>query len=381
MHPSSDPAAEPVARVCSKFIRELPTLQTLIMREFRDYLNGTIATVAGCGTEGYSGDDGPATSAQLNWPRDTSVGADGSLYIADTNNNRIRKVAPDEIISTVVGTGRSGYSGDGGLATNAQLNRPRDVEVGADGSLYIADTDNHCIRKVTPDGVISTLAGIGASGYSGDGGPATSAQLAWPQDVTVGTDGSLYFTDTGNHRIRKVSLDGTISTAVGTGVWGYSGDGGPASRAQLARPRGVSVGADGCLYIGDTENHRVRRVTPDGTITSVAGSGTEGYSGDGGLAASAQLAWPRGVALDVEGNLYIADCGNSVIRKVAPDGTITTVAGTGIEGYSGDGGSATRAELADPHGIVIAEDGSLYISEPRNHCIRKVWGMAHVQWE
>jgi glucose/arabinose dehydrogenase len=337
-----------------------------------------ITTMAGNGTEGYSGDGGPATSAQLNRPRDVEVGEDGSLYIADTNNNRIRKVSVDGAISTIVGTGRSGYSGDEGPAINAQLNRPRDVEVGVDGSLYIADTDNHCIRKVTPDGVISTLTGIGASGYSGDGGPATSAQLAWPQDVTVGMDGGLYFTDTGNHRIRKVSPDGTISTAVGTGVWGYSGDGGAASRAQLARPRGVSVGADGCLYIGDTENHRIRRVTPDGTITSVAGSGIEGYSGDGGLAASAQLAWPRGVALDVEGNLYIADCGNSVIRKVAPDGTITTVAGTGIEGYIGDGGSATRAELADPHGIVIAEDGSLYISEPRNHCIRKVWGMVYV---
>jgi len=340
--------------------------------------DGIITTMAGNGTEGYSGDGGPAIAAQLNHPRDAEVGVDGSLYIADTNNNRIRKVSIHGAISTIVGTGRSGYSGDEGPAINAQLNRPRDVEVGADGSLYIADTDNHCIRKVTPDGVISTLAGIGAGGYSGDGGPATSAQLAWPQDVTVGMDGRLYFTDTGNHRIRKVSVDGTISTAVGTGVWGYSGDGEPASRAQLARPRGVSVGADGCLFIGDTENHRIRRVTPDGTITSVAGSGIEGYSGDGGLAASAQLAWPRGIALDVEGNLYIADCGNSVIRRVAPDGTITTVAGTGIEGYSGDGGSATRAELADPHGIVIAEDGSLYIGEPRNHCIRKVWGMVYV---
>ena len=343
------------------------------MRKIRDCPNGTITTVAGNGTEGYTGDGGPATSAQLNWPRDMAMGEDGSLYIADTDNHRIRKVNSDGTISTVVGTGTSGYSGDGGPATTAQLNRPRDVEVGEDGSLYIADTDNHCIRKVTPDGVINTLAGIGTSGYSGDGGPATNAQLAWPQDVAVGTDGSLYFTDTGNHRIRKVSPEGRISTVAGTGVCGYTGDATPATTAQLARPRGVATGIDGCLYIGDTENHRVRKIAPDGTITTVAGSGTEGYSGDGDPATSAQLAWPRGVALGVDGSLYIADCGNSVIRKVAPDGTITPVAGIGTEGYSGDGGPATSAELADPHGIVMGEDGSLYIGEPRNHCIRKVW--------
>lgn len=184
------------------------------MREFRDYLNGTITTVAGNGTEGYSGDGGPAIRAQLNWPRDMAMGADGSLYIADTNNHCIRKVSPDGIISTVVGTNTSGYSGDGGLAANAQLNRPRDVEVRADGSLYVADTDNHCIRKVTPDGVINTLAGLGTNGYSGDGGPATSAQLAWPQDVAVGTDGSLYIADTGNHRIRKVWGHGAYTMGV-----------------------------------------------------------------------------------------------------------------------------------------------------------------------
>jgi len=346
------------------------------MRGIRCCPDGIITTAAGNGTPGYSGDGGPAPKAQLNWPRDMAVGEDGSLYIADTNNHCIRKVSPEGTISTVVGTGTSGYSGDRGRAASAQLNRPRDVEAGADGSLYIADTDNHCVRKVTPDGVIHTLAGLGASGYRGDGGPATSAQLAWPQDVAVGADGCLYIADVGNHRIRKVALDGTIRTVAGTGVWGYGGDGGPATRAQLARPRGVFVDADGSVFVGDTENHRIRKVTPEGTITTVAGNGSEGYSGDGDLAIRAQLAWPRGVVMDAEGSLFIADCGNSVIRKVAPDGTIGTVAGTGTEGYSGDGGPATRAELADPHGIVLGADGSLYIGEPRNHCIRKVWGGA-----
>jgi len=337
---------------------------------------GMITTVAGNGTPGYSGDGGLATRAQLNWPRDMAVEADGSLYIADTNNHCIRKVSSEGIIRTVVGTGTAGYSGDGGPATDAQLNRPRDVEVGADGSLYIADTDNHCVRKVTPDGVIHTLAGTGVCGYSGDGGPAARAQLAWPQDVAVGTDGSLYIADVGNHRIRKVTLDGSISTVAGTGVCGYSGDGEPATHAQLARPRGVFVDADGSVFVGDTENHRVRKVTPDGTIRTVAGNGTEGYGGDGGPATSAQLAWPRGVVVDAEGGLFIADCGNSVIRRVTPDGIITTVAGNGTEGYSGDSGPTTRARLADPHGIVMGADGSLYIGEPRNHCIRRVWGGA-----
>jgi len=332
-----------------------------------------IATVAGNGAPGYSGDGGPAANAQLNWPRDVWQGSDGSLYIADTMNHCIRRVSLDGTISTVVGTGTPGYSRDGSLATRARLNAPRDVEVGPDGSLYITDTSNHCVRKVRLDGTITTVAGTGASGYSGDGEPGTRAQLAWPQDVALATDGTLYFTDTGNHRIRKLSLDGTISTVAGTGVAGYSGDTGPAVRARLARPRGVFVGAAGCLYIGDTENHRIRKVTADGTISTVAGTGTEGYSGDGGPAASAHLAWPRGVAVGPDDRMYIADCGNSVIREVTPDGTIATLAGTGTEGYSGDGGRASSAELADPHGLMLGPDGTLYVAEPRNHCIRRVW--------
>ena len=338
--------------------------------------DGTIITVAGNGTPGESGRGGPAWRAQLNWPRDIAIAADGSLFIADTRNHSIAKVGPDGIISTVVGGGAPGYSGDGGPATRARLNGPRDVEIGPDGSLYIADTDNHCIRQVTPDGVITTLAGSGTSGYCGDGMSAANARVAYPQDVALGADGSLYFTDTGNHRIRQVTCEGTIRTVAGTGVWGHGGDGGAAVRSQLARPRGVCVDSEGCLYIADTENHSVRKVTPDGTITTVAGNGTEGYSGDGDDATCAQLAWPRGVVVDADGCLFIADCGNSLIRKVAPDGTISTVGGTGAEGYSGNGGPALRAQLADPHGIQLGVDGSLYIGEPRNHCIRRIWGLA-----
>jgi streptogramin lyase len=338
-----------------------------------------ITTVAGNGIEGYSGDGGPANKAQLRWPRDMAIDRDGGLYIADTMNHRIRKVSPKGIITTVAGTGVPGYSGDGGPATSSQLNGPRDVEIGVDGTLYIADTNNHCVRRVSPDGIITTVAGTGIAGYGGDGGPAVGAQLSWPQDVAVGMDGCLYIADTGNHRVRKVTPDGTIITVAGTGIAGYGGDGGSAAGAQLARPRGVFVDADGCVYIGDTENHRIRKVTPDGIITTVAGNGSEGYSGDGGSATNAQIAWPRGVVMDVDGCMYIADCGNSVIRKVTPDGTITTVAGTGVEGYSGDGGPALKAKLADPHGIAVGEDGSLYIGEPRNHCIRKVWNIRNLR--
>ncbi|MFQ6098907.1 MAG: NHL repeat-containing protein [Armatimonadota bacterium] len=336
------------------------------------YPIGTITTVAGNGKPGYSGDGGPAVEARLNWPRDMSPAPDGDLYIADTMNHCIRRVSRDGTITTVAGTGTEGYSGDGGQAVHAELNAPRDVEVGADGCLYVADTSNHCIRKVGVDGIISTVAGTGIEGYSGDGGRATDARLAWPQDVAVGADGTLYFTDTGNHRVRTVSPEGSIETVAGTGACGDGGDGGPAVRARLARPRGVFVEAAGCLYIGDTENHRVRRVTPDAIISTVAGNGVEGYGGDGGEASAAQLAWPRGVVTTGDGCLYIADCGNSVVRAVHPDGTISTVAGTGTEGYSGDGGPATSAQLADPHGLALDARGDLYIAEPRNHRVRKV---------
>lgn len=340
---------------------------------------GTISTVCGTGAPGYNGDGLPAGVAQLNWPRDMAEGPGGSLYIADTDNDRIRKVGPDGRISTAAGTGVRGYEGDGGFAASARLNRPRNVEACADGTLYIADTDNHCLRRVDPDGWIRTVAGKGFSGYAGDGGLAEGALLAWPQDLAVGGDGSLYVADTGNHRIRKVSPDGQIATLAGTGDCGYGGDGGTAGCAVLARPRGVFVAPDGSVYVGDTENHRVRRVEADGTITTVAGSGIQGYRGDGDLAVRAALAWPRGVVVAAGGWIYVADCGNSVIRRVGPDGVVHTVAGTGREGYGGDGGPANEAALADPHGLFLAADGSLYVGEPRNHRVRKVWRLRDFQ--
>jgi streptogramin lyase len=294
--------------------------------------NEPITTVAGNGTLGYSGDGGPATQAELNIPHGVALGPDGTLYIAD--NVVVRRVAPDGIITTVAGNGTSGYSGDGGPATQAELNSPIGVAVGPDGSLYIADWGNNRIRRVGPDGVITTVAG---GGIGGDGGPATQAALFEPSAVAVGPDGSLYIPD--RNRIRRVGPDGIITTVAGGASQGYSGDGGPATLAELSFPSGVAIGPDGSLYIADG-NNRIRRVGPDGVITTVAGNGTIGFSGDGGPATQAELGTPFGVAVGPDGLLYIADFRNHRIRRVGADGIITTVAGDGTGGFSGDGGPA-----------------------------------------
>jgi len=284
-------------------------------------LSGIIGTVAGNGKSGFSGDGGPATSASLDGPSGVAVDAAGNLYIADSTssysggNNRIRKVSPSGIISTVAGNGTAGFSGDGGLATNASLNVPSGIAVDAADNLYIADARNNRVRRVAPSGIISTVAG-GGSGFPGGNGPATSASLSWPSSVAVDAAGNLYITDQGNGRIRKVSPSGMISTAAGSGQGGFTGDGGPATLASLWRPTGVAVDAAGSLYIADQLNNRIRAVSPSGIISTVAGNGTVGSSGDGLSATSASLAGPRGVAVDAGGNLYIADTGNNRVRRV-----------------------------------------------------------------
>jgi uncharacterized protein (TIGR03437 family) len=333
---------------------------------------GIITTVAGNGTQGYSGDGGPATNAQLYNPFGVAVDASGNIYIAEASNNRIRKVSAAEIITTVAGNGAQGYSGDGGLATSAQLATPTGVAVDASGNVYIADRGNNRIRKVSANGIITTVAGNGSSAYFGDGGSATSAELYNPSGVAVDASGNLYIADYGNQRIRKVSAAGIITTVAGNGSQGYPGDGGPATSAELYNPSGVVVNTSGSVYIADTSNSRIRKVSAAGIITTVAGNGAEGYSGDGGPATSAQLFYPSGVALDASGNLYIADQNNNRIRKVSATGIITTVAGNGAEGYSGDGGSATSAQLNVPFGVAVDASGNIYIADSNNNRIRKV---------
>jgi len=334
----------------------------------RKVSSGTITTVAGGGTNGL-GDGGPATSASLFWPYGVAVDSAGNLYIADTNNSRIRKVSGGTI-TTVAGNGNFGFSGDGGPATSASLYRPWGVAVDSAGNLYIPDAGNHRIRKVS-GGTITTVAGNGSQGSSGDGGPAASASLNSPMGVAVDSAGNLDIADWGNSRIRKVS-GGTITTVAGNGGYRFSGDGGPATSASLSDPCGAAVDSAGNLYIADFWNNRIRKVS-GGTITTVVGNGGGGFSGDGGPATSASLYFPCGVAVDLAGNLYIADTYNGRIRKVS-GGTITTVAGNGNHGYSGDGGPATSASLYQPEGVAVDSAGNLYISDTFNNRIRKVSG-------
>ncbi|MEZ4369008.1 MAG: hypothetical protein R2939_22415 [Kofleriaceae bacterium] len=338
---------------------------------------GVITTVAGTGIEAYSGDGGPAASARLARPRSVATDGAGNVFIADTFNRRVRRVAAGTgVITTVVGTGVAGFSGDGGAATGAQLSFVASVAVDGAGNLYIADTFNHRIRRVVSGtGVITTVAGTGAAGFSGDGGAATSATLASAFGVAVDGDGNLLIADTANHRIRRVEGGtGVISTVAGTGSQGFSGDGGTATSAQLKEPAAVAVDGTGNLYIADTANHRVRRLaTGTAVISTVAGTGVDGFSGDGGVATSVQLAYPDGVSVDAAGNLYIADTEHHRIRRVeSATSVISTVAGTGSVGFSGDGGLATDAQLALPTGVAVDGAGDLFIADSFNHRIRRV---------
>jgi sugar lactone lactonase YvrE len=332
----------------------------------RKVSNGTITTIAGNGTQGYSGDNGPATSAELKWPRGVAVDTSGNVYIADTGNYVVRKVS-NGVIATLAG-GASGIFGDNGPASGALLIQPYGVAVDAAGNLYVADTDNYAVRKIS-NGVISTIAGNGREGYSGDNGPATSAELGPSQSLAVDTSGNVYIADADDQVIRKVS-NGVITTFAGNGSRGYSGDDGPATSAMLLFPNGVAADASGNVYIADSGNRVIRKVS-NGVITTFAGNGSQGYSGDHGPAASAQLNSPDGVAVDASGTVYIADSGNYAIRKVS-NGVITTIAGNGSYGYSGDNGAATSAELGFPAAVAVDPAGDVYIADTDNDVIRRI---------
>jgi len=349
-----------------------------------DAVAGTISTVAGNGTAGFSGDGGPATSASLNQAYGVAVDGSGNLFIGDTDNNRIRRVdAATGTISTAAG---SGSDGDGGPATSALLVAPSGIVADAAGNLFIADTSNSRIRRVdATTGAISTVAGNGAQAFSGDGGPATSASLGDPSGVAVDGSGNLFIADTNNNRIRKVAA-GVITTVAGNGAQGSSGDGGPATIASFHGVYGVAVDGSGNLFIADRWNNRIRRVDAStGNITTVAGNGTASFGGDGGPATSATLNQAYGVAVDSSGNVFIADYGNNRIRvvnmqataiKVAgvtiPAGDIATVAGNGSVGLSGDGGSATSASLCAPDSVAVDGSGNLFVADSCNYVVRRV---------
>jgi len=338
--------------------------------------DGTIVTVAGSGDPGYAGDGGPALSARLNYPFRAAVDSGGNIFIADTSNNRIRRVDKDGIIETVAGSGKAGFKGDGGPAAVAELNDPSSVAIDPDGDLWIADTLNHCIRRVGKDGIIETVAGTGKAGFAGDGGPPVGALLSYPYDVTADAAGNVYVADGGNGIVRLISMTSrSISTVAGIpkGVW--AGEGGPATQAALYRPYGICVDAARNLYISDTRAQQVRKVTPQGTITTVAGTGIFGFSGDGGPARNAQLGYPLGLAKDAAGNLYIGDSQNGRVRKVDTRGIITTVAGGGNVdryGYDPPGTNpyypgatvpATGAKLGWVYSIVVDGLRNVYLSD------------------
>lgn len=339
-------------------------------------MGSTISTFAGTGEFlGQLGDGVPAIQASIA-PAGLAVGPDGSVYIANPLHLLVRRVTPDGIIRTVAGNNTSCPGcGDGGPATNAGLGSPYSIAVGPDGSLYIGEAraDRQVVRRVAPDGIISTFAGTGVFGYSGDGGPATNAQISAASSLAVGPDQSVYMAETVNRRIRKVSPDGIISTVAGTGVSGFSGDGGPATLAMLGNPSGIAIGRDGSLYIADGGANRVRMVTPDGIIRTIAGNGVFGFGGDGGPATEASFKLPTAIAIGQDDTIYIVDQGNFRVRWMRLGGTINTLAGS-TNATTGDLGPARRAALQDLQtGLAVGPDGSIYVSQTANNLrVRKI---------
>jgi len=317
------------------------------------------------------GDGGPAARAVFEDPTHLWVDERGRLFVSDRRHHRIRKIENGRI-STVAGNGRPGYTGDGRGATGSRISFPQGLIGDGEGGLVFADTHNHRIRRLAPDGTLRTLMGTGARGSSGDGGPGLEATLAEPSDVCLAPGGVLFVADTKNHRVRRLRADGVVETAAGTGEPGFSGDGGPAVQARLHEPWGIACGPDGRVYVADSENHRVRVIEPSGVIRTLAGTGEEGFSGDGGLATAAALSSPQSIAVAPDGSLLIGDEHNHRVRRLRPDGTIETAAGTGEPGFSGDGGPAVQARLRDPESVLPLDDGGFLIADGDNDRIRKV---------
>jgi uncharacterized protein (TIGR03437 family) len=359
-----------------------------------------VTTIAGSvddkgGVRGYAGDGGPAVTAALalanvqnecdpqRYEQNSHIFVDGAgdLYFADSNNHRIRRISPEGIITTVAGSGDrpttnarcepTSAIGDGGPARDARLYNPSSVIVLANGNLVIADQQNNRIRQVTPTGSISTIAGSGAHNLYAPGIPATASPMDWPAGLAVDAEGLIYFSEVHGNRIGRINSNGRLSTIAGNGFPGSGGDGGQATLAQLRRPTGITIDANGTLYIADTGNHRVRKVAA-GTITTIAGTGTAGFSGDGSAATGAMLDSPLDVKVDSRGNVYIADAGNHRVRRIDPDGIITTVAGTGEPGRAEDFANASGSSFHSPSAIAIDSLDDLYVVDWQNYQIRKV---------
>jgi uncharacterized protein (TIGR03437 family) len=335
-----------------------------------------LTTVVGNGTSGFSGDNGPATAANITGPLFPIFDSAGNMYFSDFNNQRIRKVSTNGVISTVAGNGTAGFSGDDGPAISAQLSSPISIALDSKGNLYITDRGNNRIRRVTAaTGVISTVVGTGASGFGGDNGPAIAALLNAPNFVAVDSADHIYIADTGNNRIRKVDAStGNITTIAGTGSTGFGGDGGPASAAVFRSPVIVQLDSANDVYLTDNSNFRLRKITAaTGVINTIAGTGSSVFNGDGGPASAASLGNVLGLAIDSAKNIYIADTSNGRVRRIAADtGIITTIAGSQVTGFSPDGTGAVGARLNNIQGVAVDPSGAVYFSEFNNFRIRKI---------
>ncbi len=355
---------------------EMRNIKFILLFLFPVFVNAQIiSTIAGDGLDGYSGDGAQATTASFKAFAGLAFDTSGNLYIADANNNRIRKITLSTgIINTIAGTGVAGYNGDSILATTAKLSDPKFVACDKFDNLYISDVGNDRIRKVNLiSGLISTYAGTGVNGFSGDGGQATVAKIYGPQGLVVDNSGNLFFSDDNNYRIRKIGTTGIIQTIVGNGIYSYSGDGGLADTASITGAEGICIDKMGNLILTDCTNLRIRKVNAiTNIISSIAGTGIGGFSGDGGPATNATMTIPYGVSCDSLNNIYISDMYNSRIRKVDTMGIINTVIGKGINGFYGDGGEADTAEIYYPQITAFDPCGNLYIADLNNFRVRKV---------
>jgi sugar lactone lactonase YvrE len=332
-----------------------------------------MTTIAGNHAAGYTGNGGTATSASMYKPHGVAVDGAGNVYIAEPGNQVVRRVSPSGIITVIAGNHTTGYSGDGGYATAAQLYLPADVCLDRYGNIYVSEIGNHCVRKITTTGFITTFAGNGTVGNGGDGGLADTATLNGPFGIAFDTSGNLFIADAYSNCIRKVAVSGIIYTVAGnSGATGYTGDGGPATGATFNSPHDIAFDSSRNMYIADFGNNVIRKINTFGTISTMAGTGAAGYLGDTEPATDATFRYPYALCMDTANNIYISDSGNACIRKINTAGIIQTVAGYGVPGYSGDGAPATMAQLNSPAGLTTDIYGNIYIADFGNDVIRKV---------